>query len=133
MVFSVDIKHIIEHCRNAYPKEACGILAGRDGKVEKVYPMTNVSGDPVHCYFMDTKEQFKVFKDMRNQGLELYGIYHSHAYTDPYPSVKDIELAYYEDASYVIVSFKDYNNPVVRSFKIKEGRIEEEEILSDRI
>lgn len=120
------IEQIIGHCRSSYPKEACGILAGKRGVVEKVYFMANVSDDPMHCYFMDPKEQLNVFKEMRNEGLELLGIYHSHAYTDTYPSKRDIELAYYPEASYVIVSFKDIDNPVVRSFKIVEGRIEEE-------
>lgn len=125
------INQIIEHCRSCYPKEACGILAGKRGVVDKVYPMINVSENPIHCYFMDPKEQLKVFKEIRNEGLELVGIYHSHAYVDAYPSKRDVELAYYPDASYIIVSFKDINKPSIRSFKIREGNIEEE-ILSDR-
>lgn len=119
-------ERIIEHCKSAYPKEACGILAGKEGRVGKVYFMANVSDDPMHCYFMDPKEQLKVFKEMRNEGLELTGIYHSHAYVDAYPSKRDVELAYYPDASYIIISFKDVDNPSFRSFKIKEGKIEEE-------
>lgn len=126
------INQIIEHCRSCYPKEACGILAGKNGKAEKVYCMANVSEDPMHCYFMDPKEQLSVFKEMRNNGQELLGIYHSHAYVDAYPSKRDIELAYYPEASYIIVSFKDTDNPSVRSFKIMDGKIEEEKILPGR-
>lgn len=122
------IDQIIGHCRSFYPKEACGILAGKSGVAEKVYFMANVSDDSMHCYFMDPKEQLKVFKETRNEGLELVGIYHSHAYADAYPSHRDIELAYYEDASYVIISFKNIDNPVVRAFKIREGNIAEEPI-----
>lgn len=125
------INQIIEHCRSCYPKEACGILAGKNGAAEKVYFMKNISEDPMHCYFMDPKEQLEVFKEIRNEGLELVGIYHSHAYVDAYPSKRDVELAYYPEASYIIVSFKDINYPCIRSFKIREGNIEEE-ILSDR-
>lgn len=128
MVFAVDIKNIIEHCRGVYPKEACGIIAGKDGRAEKIYFMTNVSDDPVHCYFMDPGEQLKVFKEMRNEGLELVGIYHSHAYADAYPSMRDVELAYYPEASCVIVSFKDIDNPIIKSFKIVDGRVEEERV-----
>lgn len=120
------IDQIIEHCKGAYPKEACGILVGKGDRVEEVYFMTNISDDPMHCYFMDPKEQLKVFKEIRNSGQELVCIYHSHAYTDAYPSKRDIELAYYPDAYYVIISFKDPTNPDIRAFKIKEGGIEEE-------
>lgn len=122
-----DKEKIIEHCKSVYPQEACGILAGKAGRAEKIYFMANVSDDKLHCYFMDPKEQLGVFKEMRNEGLELVGIYHSHAYTDAYPSQRDIELAYYPEAHYIIVSFKDINNPTIRIFKIVDGKIEEEE------
>ena len=49
---------MIAHARAEYPNEACGILAGRDGAVTRVYPMTNVERSPV-SYLMDPKEQCK--------------------------------------------------------------------------
>lgn len=122
------INQIVEYCKSCYPKEACGILVGKSGIAERVYFMANISEDPMHCYLMEPKEQLKVFKEIRNSGQELLGIYHSHAYADAYPSKSDIELAYYPEASYIIVSFKDISNPSVRSFKILDGNIKEEEI-----
>ena len=65
---------------------------------------------------------------MRNSGLEMVAIYHSHVASQAYPSNHDVELAFYPDVSYVILSLKDKENPSVRSFKIKEGKIEEEEV-----
>lgn len=118
---------LIEHAIREFPNEACGILAGKDERVEKVYEMTNTDKTAA-TFFMDAKEQFKVMKDMRNFSLEMVGIYHSHVASEAYPSSHDVEMAFYPDASYVIVSLIDKNKPDVRSFKINEGKIAEEEL-----
>ena len=120
-------EQIVKQCLKEYPDEACGILAGSAGKVKKVYEMFNVDKSP-SSYFMESREQLKVMKEIRSQGLEMAGIYHSHVASQAYPSSRDIELAFYPDASYVIISLQDKVHPGIRSFKIKEGRIEEEEV-----
>lgn len=118
-------KELIEHSERESPNEACGILAGKEGKIQKVYEMTNTDKSRT-TFFMDPKEQLKVMKEIRNLGQELVGIYHSHIETEAYPSAHDVELAFYPEASYVIVSIKDKDNPSIRSFKIEEGKITEE-------
>lgn len=119
---------IIGHCQDVYPQEACGILAGKDNKISKVYKTDNTSEDAVHCYFMDPKEQLKIFKEIRKDNLEMLAIYHSHSHSEAYPSSKDMELAFYPEASYAIVSLADKNNPVLRAFKIIEGKITEQKV-----
>ena len=121
------LKQIIQQCKNELPNEACGILAGKAGNVEKIYEMANIDKSP-STYFMDAKEQLRVMKDIRNRGLEMVGIYHSHVASQAYPSAHDLELAFYPEVSYVIVSFQDKINPSVKSFKIREGSISGEEI-----
>lgn len=129
MIISDDkIKEIIAHSVAASPSEACGILAGKKDRVLRVYQMKNVSEKPELCYFMDPPEQLKVFKDMRRKKLELVGIYHSHPQSEPYPSARDVEMAYYPGAVYAIVSLRDAKTPEVRAFRIVDGRITEEEI-----
>jgi len=118
---------IIVHSQGEFPNEACGILAGRANEVTKIYEMANVKKSP-SSYFMDAKEQFSAMKDMRNNGLEMLGLYHSHVASKAYPSSRDVEMAFYPDASYVIVSLEDKLNPDIRSFKIEEGKITEEKI-----
>ncbi|MFH1347510.1 MAG: M67 family metallopeptidase [Candidatus Margulisiibacteriota bacterium] len=120
-------QEIVEHARSAPKHEACGLLAGRNGEVERVYKMTNTSESPETCYSMDPNEQLKVMKEIRKQGLEMVGIFHSHPSSPAYPSEKDVELAFYEDAVYVIVSLKGAE-PVFRGFKIVGGKIFEEKI-----
>ena len=97
--------------------------------VSKVYKMTNTSDNPETCYFMKPEEQLKVFKEMRQSGIEMLGIYHSHSQSPAYPSQRDCEMAFYPEVDYVIISLKDYNNPEIRAFKIIEGKIDEEKII----
>lgn len=118
---------VIAHCKSQVPIEACGILAGKDGRVERVYQMENTDKSGA-TFFMEPKEQLKVMKEIRSQGLQMVGIYHSHTQSQAYPSSHDVELAFYPEVSYVIVSLKDQNKPEVKSFKIKERGIEEEEL-----
>lgn len=118
---------LLEHAKKEAPNEACGILAGQKHRAEKVYEMANTDNS-AKTFFMEPQQQLKVMKEIRNSGLEMIGIYHSHLETEAYPSAHDVELAYYPEASYVIVSTKDRDNPSIRSFKIVEGKITEEEV-----
>ena len=118
---------IIAQCRRQYPKEACGLLAGRDGVAAQVYPMTNVEDSPIG-YAMDPKEQLAVEKAMRPRGQQLVGIYHSHTASAAYPSSVDVSLAISPDVSYVLVSLKDQANPTMRSYRIDGGVIVGEDL-----
>lgn len=122
------IGEIITHSKEEFPKEACGILAGKSDRVLKVYRMVNTDKSST-SFFMDPQEQLKVMKEIRNSGLDMVGIYHSHPHTQAYPSAKDVELAFYPRASYVIISLADKEAPQIKSFKIVDGAIKEEEVV----
>lgn len=121
-------KHILDrmvaHCKAAYPLEACGILAGRDNQVTRVYEMTNTEASPV-SYFMDSNEQFQAMKEIRNTGTEMLAIYHSHPNSPAVPSQKDVSLAFYAESAYVIVSLADMDRPEIKAYLISEGCISE--------
>jgi proteasome lid subunit RPN8/RPN11 len=120
------LNEVISHCQEVYPKEACGILAGKDGVVLKVYKMRNIENSNI-SYMMDSKEQFTVMENVRKEGLDMTAIYHSHPELDAYPSLKDTKLAFYPDSVYVIVSLLD-REPKIKAFTIKEGKVEEVEV-----
>ena len=115
---------MVTHCRVYYPDEACGILAGTVSKVTKVYPMLNSEPSPV-SYFMEPKEQFRVMKELRLEGLTMLAIFHSHPQSPAYPSVKDVDLAFYEDTVYVIISLMNQQEPVIKAFTIVDGAVKE--------
>lgn len=114
------LEEIIEHCRDGYPYEACGIVSGKRGRAEHVHPMANVAPDPKRRYLLDPREQIAVFRDVQDAGQEVVAIFHSHPSTPAYPSDTDINLAFYPDAFYVIVSLA-VEPPDVRAFWIDPG------------
>ncbi len=121
------IDEIISYCKDVFPNEACGILAGRNNEVLKIYKMTNIENSP-SSYLMDSREQFKAMKDMHENNLSMIAIFHSHPSSPAYPSKKDMELAFYEDSIYLIVSLVEHK-PVFKAFLIKEGKAGEIQIL----
>jgi proteasome lid subunit RPN8/RPN11 len=116
------IEQMVAQAQAETPVEACGILAGRDNKVEKLYEMTNIDNSSDH-FMMEPKEQFKVVKDIRSAGLEMLAIYHSHPETPARPSAEDIRLALTPDVIYVIVSLHGANAPAVQGFLIEDGNV----------
>ncbi len=124
-------ERMLLHCLVAYPNEACGMLAGLGDATSDLYEMTNTKPSPV-SYFMDPKEQFSAMKEMREKGLKLIGIFHSHPQSPPHPSTTDVGLAFYDDAVYIIVSLMDTEKPVVRAFRIVEGNIERVDLVVSR-
>ncbi len=131
-IHRTDLQTIIDHCRAGLPNESCGMLGGRNGTVAKVYPMKNAKPGPDY-YEMDPEEQFRVMKDIRESGMELTALFHSHPYGQAYPSSVDVQQAYwpgtdlpnYPDAIYMIVSFMDPANPQARGFTIEQGTVNE--------
>ena len=119
---------IFRHCQRLYPKEACGLLAGTENVVTQVYPMTNTEDSPIG-YAMDPKEQLQVEKLMRQQGQRLVGIYHSHTASEAYPSSVDVGLAISPEVSYVLVSLKDRQHPVLNSYRIEGRTVISEEVF----
>lgn len=118
---------LAEHARRETPLEACGYLAQENGLVTTHYEMTNL--DARHDHFtLDHKEQFVAVKDMRDKGLKLAAVYHSHPETPARPSEEDIRLAYDPDISYVIISLAHTGKPDIRSFRIRKGKVMHEPI-----
>lgn len=106
-------------------RECCGLLAGRDGVITHVFPAVNVAPDPGKGYEITPKEIVAMMREFRERKLEFLGIYHSHPNGKNEPSARDIELAYYSEAIYFIVSpMADAPKPV-RAFSIRDGRVTE--------
>jgi len=101
---------------------------GQAGDVVAVYPMTNVEDSAVG-YAMDPKEQLALERTMRDRGQRLVGIYHSHTATEAYPSSVDVSLAISPEVSYALVSLKDRQQPVLKSYRIDGARITAEDVI----
>jgi len=102
---------MVSHCKRAEPNEACGILAGKiqdfDGKIKKkvlrVYLCKNEFKSPIE-YKIGAEEQFKIFREINDEGLDLLGFFHSHPKTSSKPSIIDAKRANYVGYAYLILS-----------------------------
>jgi proteasome lid subunit RPN8/RPN11 len=121
---------IIAHARADHPDEACGVVAGPLGSDRPVrfIPMTNAERSPTF-YRFDSLEQLKVWREMDAKDEEPVVIYHSHTATEAYPSRTDISYASEPGAHYVLVSTRHPDHADVRSFRIVDGEVSEEEVV----
>lgn len=118
---------VIGHARACKPEEACGILAGdSEGNVLRVYCMENAEHSST-SYKLDSNEQFRVFDEIKRDELKKVAIFHSHPHSPALPSMKDVEIAFYPDSVYLIVSLMD-DEPDCHAYEIVGGQTEELEI-----
>jgi proteasome lid subunit RPN8/RPN11 len=118
---------MVEHGLAGFPNEACGLLAGKEGRPVKFFAMTNQDASPV-SYRLDPKEQLKVFTEIDDEEWDLLGIFHTHTHSEAYPSETDLKQAFYPEATYLVMSLSDRSNPDLRGFAIRDGAIAEREV-----
>lgn len=112
---------LLAHGRREEPNEACGYLAASDGVINHHFELTNIDAAPDH-YSLDPAEQFATMRRIREAGLQLAAVYHSHPETPARPSVEDIRLANDPGIVYVIVSLMAGVDPI-RAFRVKQGEV----------
>ena len=127
-----DYEKILDHCRKGLPNESCGLLGGTiEGDVktiEKVYLLTNIDESNEH-FSMDPKEQLSAIKDIRQNGYQMIGNFHSHPESPSRPSQEDKRLAYDKTASYMILSLMEPEQPVLNSFHIEGDESTKEDLV----
>ncbi len=87
-------------------EEACGLLFGKGEQVEEVFSVTNILHSPIR-FRMDPQEQYHLFMEMEEKGLDLIAIYHSHPSGPSYPSAIDVDEAYYPGVIHLIWAYSE--------------------------
>jgi proteasome lid subunit RPN8/RPN11 len=122
---------IVAHALDDLPLEACGLMAapadGDTGRVAAVYRCRNAAAS-ARLYELHPLDHLHADRDADAKGLQITGVYHSHTHTDAWPSPTDVRQAPDPDWHYVLVSLR-HPEPVLRSFRIVEGRIDEERVV----
>ena len=100
---------IRDHLGEWLPNEGCGLLAGRisgegRGTAIQFFPGRNVLHSPTRFRMADA-ELIDAFRVIREAGLTLIAIVHSHPRTDPGPSPTDLAEFHYPDAAMLIVGY----------------------------
>ena len=101
-------------------------MPGTD-KIDRIYRCRNAAASS-RLYEVEPIDHLKADRDAEAHGLEIVGVYHSHTHTDPYPSATDVAQAPDPTWHYVILSLK-YEAPVLRSYRIVDGNIAEEQVV----
>lgn len=151
------LNDMIAHARELAPHECCGLLAGMDGVVSQLYRIKNIVAlEGAHhlssfdaakiahleqlspaeraeiAFVMDMQDFSSAKKDMRQRGLDLLAVYHSHPHDPARPSGTDIKIATdYEEIwpkinlavpSYLLISLMK-GEPEVKNYWIKSGHV----------
>lgn len=127
------LAEVLEHCRDAYPHEACGIIAGPAGQptgtgaADRVIRITNVAVVKQVGFEFDQAEQLATYVDMDTRGEDPIVVYHSHPAGPAIPSPTDVQGAAGSSSRLLIVSMTHPDGDV-RSWQIVDGQPVEEEI-----
>lgn len=122
---------LVDHAREAAPKEACGVLAGEADHVTELHRCRNADERPRYRYTIDPTDQMEAFRAIDEQGLELVGFYHSHPRGPRKPSETDADRASWSGYVYVIVSL-DGDEPWLGAWRwTDEDGFEQERIVVD--
>ena len=126
-----EYRKLVEHAVSCLPEEACGLIAGKvvegEKHVAKVYMLPNADHSPTH-FRISPQDQLSAILDMRQNGQQSLGNWHSHPETPSRPSEEDKRLAFAPSASYLILSLAG-NEPVLRSFSIRGEAAEQEKLI----
>ncbi|HLZ32497.1 MAG TPA: Mov34/MPN/PAD-1 family protein, partial [Nitrospira sp.] len=85
------------------------------------------------AFVMDMQDFSAAKKDIRNKGLELQVVYHSHPHDPARPSVTDIKIANDWEENwarlnltlpiYMLISLIDKSHPDLRAYWIRSGTV----------
>ncbi|MFA5565973.1 MAG: M67 family metallopeptidase [Acidimicrobiia bacterium] len=122
------LTEMVAHAFDGLPNEACGLLIGNPAtsEVSSFYPTANAANSS-KVYTVAPLDHLKADRVAEEQGLEIIGVMHSHTHTTAYPSPTDVAQAPDPGWHYLIVSLRE-SEPALRSYRIEEGIITEEEI-----
>jgi proteasome lid subunit RPN8/RPN11 len=110
------------HVSRRAPLEACGLLAGKNDRVEITLGIRNAERSPVH-FRMEPRAQWRAFQRIEAAGLVLVGIYHSHPIGLDHPSPTDIAESMYPVAH--IIWVREDGEWRARAFQIEGGKVAE--------
>jgi proteasome lid subunit RPN8/RPN11 len=115
------VAELITHALEDDPNECCGLLLGTGDDADELHRMSNVNKKPISRYTMQSGELLEAQEKAKNSDREFVAIYHSHTFTQGYPSLTDVKNAVKVSSistRHVIVSLVEKTRPVVRAFAI---------------
>jgi [CysO sulfur-carrier protein]-S-L-cysteine hydrolase len=121
---------LVAHARADAPNECCGMIAAANGRLTTYFPAANEFKSPMR-FQLDSADQLRIMKQIEARGEEIGAIFHSHPKSEAYPSQTDVNLARWWPGVLWLICSLAGAEPVVRGFRIDDGRIEEVELVAD--
>ena len=124
------VDDIVALASEEYPYEACGLLAGSAGgdTVARFYRCANAARS-ARVYTIEPRDHLHAERDAEDNGWEIIGVVHSHTHTAAFPSPTDVAQAPDPGWHYAIVSLRDETDPQLRSYRIVDGEVTEEDVV----
>ncbi len=114
---------LVAHAEAEAPNEACGLLALRDGVVERYIPGRNGAASP-YRFELETEPETWFLED---DGYDL-AVFHSHLSSPPRPSRTDVEnIGLWEGRPYVILNVRTGE---LAAWRIVDGEIARETLAA---
>ncbi len=119
------INQLMTHSQSREGEEVCGFIASRNGVPVKTYPVTNIATPVTNRFEMEPRAQIDTIRKMREQGEEIFAIYHSHPTSPAAPSQQDINEFSYPEALSLIISLNTKGVLEIRAYRmLANGAIE---------
>jgi proteasome lid subunit RPN8/RPN11 len=115
---------MVQQARAELPNECCGVLAGRlvpdsqggppQGEIMACFPLVNAAASPC-AYESDPRSMFAAVRSMRERGLEILAVYHSHPSAAPLPSRTDLARNFSPEVVNLIIGLSS-RDPEIRGW-----------------
>lgn len=121
---------IVAHAVAEAPREACGLIAGKNGQALRLFPVKNVAANPESHFEMDAAALLAAYKALETESLDCIAIYHSHPKSAPIPSQEDIRAAEINTPNqiHLLISLKD-KEAQLQAWHIQLGQVDRVELL----
>jgi proteasome lid subunit RPN8/RPN11 len=116
---------ILTHAAAAAPREACGLLVGRDAVVQRAVAARNVALEPTR-FEVAAEDHFAAVRAARSEGLEVIGAYHSHPASPAVPSPTDRDAAF---GGFLFVIASPVPQPHLRAWELRHGNFVERPLV----
>jgi len=102
-VLRIVLDALMAEAARAGPEECCGLLLGRENRIESARSAANIAADPLRRFEIDPQALVDAHRAARAGGPQVLGYYHSHPGGPAAPSATDRAMAAGDGAVWAIV------------------------------
>lgn len=115
---------MLNNAATAFPFECCGFIMGHTENgipvATMIIEVSNAAEPDKYRHFLISSKNYMAAEKFAEQNkLSLIGVYHSHPYRAPLPSIHDIKYAL-PNFYYVILSVRNYEVTEVKCWQLDE-------------